>query len=206
MRNREDEIRATVSVEEAIRRIEKLGGVYDPSNASFDVYDQLLACEAVTEATPVRSYPNNETENNKENVVAYENGIGSYKRSVNFELTASKLEAISKLKKLNYITSPPEIAGLLEVIFEGCNTKPGWWLSVGQQWNPKTINSVIAQLIKLLSGGWKTIKNPAAYFTFVIIHRPKRRSLPVPMVAVNKRLMKTEQSSRPVDEKGGEAV
>lgn len=188
MKSREEEVRATVTFEEAILRIEKLGGVYDPSNSTLDVYDQLLACEAVSEATPVRFYPTNEKDQNKENVVAYENGNGSYKQEVNFELTASKLEAITKLQEYGYRTPPPIIASILTVIFEGCDTKSGWWLTVAQEWNPRAITRTLNQLIKLQSGGWKSIRNPAAYFTSLIKHRSKRRSLPVSMMAVNTRL------------------
>lgn len=185
MRSREEEIRATLSKEEAARRIEKLGGVYDSTNIGFDVYDQLLACESIAESTPIISPPIKEIERTNENVLAYEDGNDGYKQQVNFELTPNKLEAISKLQKLNYRTPPPEIANLLDVIFEGCNTKFGWWLTVAQQWNPRAINRVIIQLNKLHTGGWRTFKNPAAYFTFLIKNRKKRRRPRIPMVAVN---------------------
>lgn len=179
MRSREDQVRSTFTVNEAIQQIEKLGGVYDPTNKSFDVYDQLLACEAVAEATPVNSYLDTETKDNKESAFDYKNGNDTYKRQVNFELTTSKLEAIEKLKQCDYKTPPPQIVPLLEVIFEGCETQSGWWLSVVQQWNPRTIVRVINQLLKVHSGGWKTIRNPAAYFTSIIKHRRKRKSIPI---------------------------
>ncbi len=185
MRNREDEVRTTVSKEEAISRIEKLRGVYDSTNTGFDVYDQLLACESIAESTPVISPPIKETERTDENVVAYEDGNGGYKQQVNFELTPNKLEAISKLKKLTYRTPPPEIANLLEIIFEGCDTFSGWWLTVAQQWNPRAISRVLIQLTKLHSGGWRTFKNPAAYFTSLIQKRKRRRSIRVSMMAVD---------------------
>lgn len=185
MRSREEEIRATLSKEEVARRIEKLGGVYDSTNIGFDVYDQLLACESIAESTPIISPPIKEIERTDESVLAYEDGDDGYKQQVNFELTANKLEAISKLKTLNYRTPPPEIANLLEIIFEGCNTHSGWWLTVAQQWNPRTISRVLIQLTKLHSGGWRTFKNPGAYFTFLIKHRKKRRRPRISMMAVN---------------------
>jgi len=185
MRSREDEVRATVSKEEAIRRIEKLGGVYDSTNIGFDVYDQLLVCEAIAESTPIIPPPIKDVTTTVENVVAYEDGNDGYKQQVSFELTANKLEAISKLKKLTYRTPPPEIASLLETIFEGCDTYTGWWLSVAQQWNPRAISRVLVQLTKLHSGGWRTFKNPGAYFTSLIKHRKKRRRPRISMMAVN---------------------
>lgn len=177
MRNREKEVRASVSVENAIRRIEKYGAAYDQSHTSLDVYDQLLICEAVAESTRIVPHPANETGTKDGNVLVYENGDDGSKRVANFVLTPNKLEAISKLRKLDFKIPPPEIEGLLETIFEGCNTKPGWWLTVAQLWNPRAINRVVVQLIKLHSEGWKTFKNPAAYFTFLIKFRKKRRSL-----------------------------
>lgn len=173
-RSRDEEVRATISKEEAIKRIHEYGAEYDESNTDFDVYNQLLACEAIAESTPTDSYSNKDI---KEVVVAYEDENDGCKQQVNFELTPSKLGAIAKLKEMNYRTTPPEIASLLEIIFEGYGTKPGWWLVVAQRWNPRAINRDIAKLIKLHTSGRITLKNPAAYFSFLIQKRKKRRSL-----------------------------
>ncbi|OGM14113.1 hypothetical protein A3D84_03335 [Candidatus Woesebacteria bacterium RIFCSPHIGHO2_02_FULL_42_20] len=175
--SRDDEVRATLTKEEVIRRIEKLGGIPDESNTDFDVYDQLLACEAINESTPVLSNSYIENNNTRDDVVAYEDGIDGCKQQVNLELTPSKLGAIAKLRELDYRTPPPEIASLLEVVFEGYGTKPGWWLVVAQRWNPRAINRDIAKLVKLHSSGRITLRNPAAYFSFLIQKRKKRRSL-----------------------------
>lgn len=174
-RNREDEVRASVSKEEAIKRIQKFGGDYDESNTDFDLYDQLLACEALSESTPNQTYTNKETINTNESVLVNGNGNDGCKQRVNFELTPTKLEAISKLKSFDFRTQPPEIASQLEVLFMECDTKTGWWLTVSQRWNPRAINRVIARIIKLHSSGQITLKNPAAYFTHLIQFRKKRR-------------------------------
>ncbi len=175
MSSREEEIRATLSNEEVARRIEKLGGVCDESNTEFDVYDQLLACEAIAESTPIISPPIKETERTVENVVTYGDGIGGCKQQVNFELTPDRLCAISKLDELDYRTPPLRVASLLEIIFAGYGTYEGWWLSVAQQWNPRAVRRALKELIKLQTGGWRNIKNPAKYYTFLIQQRKKRR-------------------------------
>lgn len=110
---------------------------------------------------------------------AYVNGNGddTYKQQVNFELTQDKRNAIAKLKNFHYRTPPVEIANLLEIIFEGSNTNPGWWLVVAQRWNPRAIHRVINQMAKTQSSGWTIIKNPGAYFTSRIKYRKKRRNI-----------------------------
>lgn len=173
-RSRDEEVRATISKEEAIKRIHEYGAEYDDSNADFDVYDQLLACEAINESIPINSYSYKDT---KQDVVAYEDGNDGSKQQVSFELTPSKLRAIEQLTEMNYRTTPPEIAMQLEIIFDGYGTKPGWWLVVAQRWNPRAINRDIAKLVKLHSSGRITLKNPAAYFSFLIQKRKRRRSL-----------------------------
>lgn len=185
MVDREGEVRATISVEKAISQIEKFGGVYDPFNTNFDVYNQLLACESITESTPY-ALSSKVTETSGD-AIAYGGGNDARKRTVNFELTPNKLEAVSKLKTFNYKTPPPEIASQLETVFIGFNTEFGWWLSVAQQWNPRAINRVIVQLVKLHTGGWRTINNPAAYFTSLIKYRKKRRRPQLSMMVVNKK-------------------
>lgn len=172
-RNREEEVRATVSKEEAIKLIQKYGGVYDEQNTDFDVYDQLLACEALSESTPAQTYK--ETNNTNESVLVNGNGNDGCKQKVSFELTPTKLEAISKLKHFDFRTPPPEIASQLEVLFLECDTKAGWWLTVSQRWNPRAINRVIARIVKLHSSGQITLNNPAAYFTHLIQFRKRRR-------------------------------
>lgn len=170
-KSREEQIRAELSQEEAIQRIkERYQSQYDPSTPDFDAWDQLLACEAVAEATPIKE------EITTRNVYVSGNGNDTYKPRINFELTPSKQEVIGKLNSYKYKT-PREIAHLLEELFKECNTKKGWWLCVAQQWTLRAINRVVNRIIKIHTSGQRTIQNPAAYFTFLIKKRKKKRSL-----------------------------
>lgn len=173
--NREEEIRATVSKDEAIRLIEEVYHAhYDPENDAFDVYDQLLACESVAQSNPVNNlyFKNNEKTDGNEGVSGVVNG--GYRQKVDFELTADKLQVIEKLKKCNYTTSPKEVAQLLEEFFTEYQSKPGHWLYVTQNWPPRPIIRVLQQMIKLSSSGQKTIQSWARYFTYLIKFRKKR--------------------------------
>jgi hypothetical protein len=168
--DKNEESRTTMTAEEAIRHIEQLGGVYDPTNTPFDVYDQLLVCESIVESHPVLELPVEQ-----DGCVNGSNN-GAYKRKDGFELTQSQLSAITLLHSYNYRTSPPLIAKQLEIIFADSNSEPNWWLFVAQHWNPRAICRTLEQIRKQQSQGWKTIKNPAAYFTFLLKYRAKRRS------------------------------
>lgn len=183
MRTREEEVRATVSKEEAIRRISQLGGQYDPTNIAFDLYNQLLACESIAEATPVKERDPYDLPWNEEVVSGNGSINDSYKHTVNFVLTQDKLDAISQLKDCTYRTPPPTIAKLLEIVFVGHETKSGHWLYIAQHWAPRPIYRVITRLIKLQEVGFVTIRNSAAYFTFLIKNRKKRRSARISMMA-----------------------
>ena len=173
--------------EEAIRRIEQdYLSEADFTNVGFDVFEQLLACEAIAEAEEEegkrKSYFDRfqqddveTTVRTDENVVVNGSDNDTYKRQASFELTESKQNAITKLKDCNYRTPPIKIASLLKIIFDGSNTQQGWWLAVAQQWTPKAINSVLNQMIKAHSDGWATIKSPGAYFTSLIKCHKKRK-------------------------------
>lgn len=99
----------------------------------------------------------------------------TYKRRANFESSKSKQPAIAGLKECNYRTSPKKIASLLEELFSSYDSKPGHWLYTAQHWPPRPINRVINYMIKRHQAGWDTIKNPAAYFTYLLKFREKRR-------------------------------
>lgn len=134
-------------------------------------YDQLLACEAIDEATPVNKeelYPNN-------SVFVRENVDDICKRKVNLELPSSKQQVIDELKTCTYKTPPYKIASLLKKLFIRFDTEPGWWLYVAQHWTPRAINRVISRMIKLHKNGEISILNAAAYFTFLIKFRKKRK-------------------------------
>lgn len=174
-KSRDEEIRLTVSEKEAIRRIEEVyQAKYNPSTPNFEVYDQLLACEAVVESTPFNNHPSKGE--NVENGNVNGNDNGSYKRQPKFELTKSKSEAISNLKKFNCTTSRIEIAKQLEIIFQEFPSKEGHWLKVAQYHTPRQINWSISRMLKLHYQG--RIRNtPAAFFTYDIMHRKPRKDL-----------------------------
>lgn len=178
----EDRTRATISKEEAIRLIENVYSVRcDPncvSDETFDVWDQLLACESVAEATPIKEYSSTENiDKTVESENVYVNGNDGSKQKVSFELTETKLQIIKKLEECNYLTPPIKIASYLTEFFKECGSNPGYLLYVSQHWNPRAINRTITSLIKFHKSGRKTIQNWGALFVYLIQKRKQRRSL-----------------------------
>jgi hypothetical protein len=172
----------TLSEYEAIKRIELLGGTYNP-DSTLSLHDQLQVCESITESSPVISDDTDGRiilqmkEANGGNVNVNGSVNGSCKRNVNFELTQSKQNVILELTSCSYQTPPIEIAKLLEEFFVNFPSKEGHWLYVAQHWNPRTILRVIQYLIKLDSSGRVSLRNPAKYFTHLIKFRKRRRGL-----------------------------
>lgn len=161
-----------ISKEEVIRRITELYHAdYDLDNPTFDIYDQLLACEAIAESQKEYEEKNNRT---NENVSVSGDVLGIYKLKENSEQNLNKKQAIVKLKHSNYKTPPTEIELYLNIIFGSWKEKPEHWLFIAQHYTPKTINSIIAQMIKQHQRRDVSIKTPGAYFSYVIKHRPKR--------------------------------
>lgn len=134
-----------------------------------------LFCEKNTEFKNTTNTTKKTNEN--ENINLNRNINGTCKQQVNLISTDDKLQAINKLKQCNYRTSRREIASLLEIIFSKNESKEGHWLWIAQHYNPRTINSVIALMIKQHQTGEKTIDNPSAYFTYLIKFRKQRRDL-----------------------------
>lgn len=163
---------ARISNDEIIRRItETYHADYDLNNPNFDIYDQLLVCEAIDEAEQEYQEKNNGI---NENVIVSGDVLGSSKLKENFEQKLNKKQAIVKLKHLNYRTPPTEIELYLNIIFGQWKEKPEHWLFIAQHYTPKTINSIIGQMIKQHQRKDVSIKTPGAYFSSVIKHRPKR--------------------------------
>lgn len=175
-----------LSQEEVIKRIAVLHHAdYDLSNPDFDIYDQLLACESVAEAeigynnqNPTNSYPTViQKEQTNENGSVNGNDNGGYKQKVNRTFFEDKHEVIKALKGFLYSTPPIEVSRLLEQLFIDYPSKEEHWLYIAQHWNPRAINRVLIQMIRGEKSGRITLKNPAAYFTFLIKKRVKRRNL-----------------------------
>ncbi|OGK19011.1 hypothetical protein A3D80_03510 [Candidatus Roizmanbacteria bacterium RIFCSPHIGHO2_02_FULL_40_13b] len=177
--SRDEEIRATLTQKECIRLItNSYGSRYDPNTPIFDAWDQLLACEAIGDSTPVREQKQEQTHETNENV----NGNGMFndtrKHRVYFELTPSKQKVITELKRCNYRTPPIEIALLLGDLFSEYPTKDGHWLFISQRYNPRAILRVLTQIEKIQANGQKIITNPPGYFTYLIKnYRKPRRSI-----------------------------
>lgn len=91
-------------------------------------------------------------------------------------LSQTKHDAIAQLKLCNYRTNPAKTSALLEDIFSDYRSDEGYWFSVAQRWPPRRINQVMNYLIKLESPDHVTVRNPAAYFTFLIRRRVERKS------------------------------
>ena len=166
----------SLSKDEAIRRIEQLGGEYDPGS-SLDVMDQLLICESLDQHAPIKDCNIAEEKGTNENGNDNGSGNGIRKRQENLEETQRKKQAITDLTTCNYRTSPKKIASLLQTVFSSCNSEDGHWLYIAQHYNPKSINSVIHQMTKAHVEGWLTINNPAGYFTDVLkLYHPMRKN------------------------------
>ena len=100
---------------------------------------------------------------------------GGWKLNTNDEQNLSKSQVIARLKSSGYRTSPKKIAFYLETLFGRWEEKPEHWLYIAQHFTPKTINSVLVQMIKACRRGDITIRNPGAFFTSVIKHKRKRK-------------------------------
>lgn len=115
--------------------------------------------------------PNSET-------VLSDSVSGGCKQQVNTELTFSKRNVINKIEAKNYRTPPREIAQLLSIFFKGCETlRENHWLYIAQNWNPRAISRVLRDMEKQYKRGDKSIKNPAAYFTYLIKFRKRRKNI-----------------------------
>ncbi len=177
----EEQVRAEIGKDEAIRHIEQLGGTYDP-DSRFDLMDQLLICETLKDSIPV-----DPTDEDGRTILRLKEGEserngssngsvnGGYKRTENMKLSQSKNEVITKLKECTYRTNPIITAGLLVELFDKYPSKSGHWFYVAQHWPPRRINQVIGYLNKLDFLNNAGISNPSAYFTFLIKKRTRRK-------------------------------
>lgn len=163
-------VRKTLSKEKVIRRIQNYGAEPDLENKDFDIYDQLLACEAIAEAEGEQK-----KKKRNENVSVSGNGNDTYKRELNPELNWYKSELISKLKQCNSTTPQKEIASLLEGIFKYWPpSKNTHWLWIAQSYSPRVLNWVMTATIKkYLRGGIR--KTPPAYFIYLLKFRKQRK-------------------------------
>ena len=115
------------------------------------------------------------TSNNEVILNGSVNGIGKLKE--NDENTLIKLQAISRLKKCDYLTPPRVIADYLIDLFGVWVDNPTHWLYIAEYYTPKSICSVINQMSKTHQRGSVKLKSPPSYFTSVIrsYHKPRMR-------------------------------
>ena len=109
------------------------------------------------------------------NVSVNESVNDTCKRRVNFELTQSKRRAITELKQCNYRTPLIKVINILEELFKNCNSRKGHWAYIAQKWTVRAINWTLASMTKMHGLDWKTIENPAKYFTFLIKKRKRKK-------------------------------
>jgi hypothetical protein len=121
----------------------------------------------------------NNIDNSNDNVSLSGSVNGIYKPSVNRVSKNYKYNVILQLNKCTHRTSPKIVAELLENLFQKWPSKKGHWLYIAQVYPPRPIGRVIAKIIKEYQRGDRTIKNPAAYFTYLIKFRRKRKSFRV---------------------------
>lgn len=155
-----------------IQSIEEVGkrfpNWYDP-NSEMSYEDQKW----IWENTPLPPADVNGLQNNNTNVNGSDNGARQLE--VDSDSTTSKLHAIEDLKKCDYQTHPVVVAGHLERLFSKFETKNGHWLWIAQRYTVRSINQVIAEIIKTHRTRKDTVRNPAAMFTFLIKKRKKRK-------------------------------
>ncbi len=161
---------------DTIRKIEKLGGQYDP-DFSLSANGQLLVCETLDKATPIKDNHYQKREDNDINENSSVNGgvDDSCKLVVDFELTSRKRLIITQLEACGYRTAPRTVAALLEEFFQEWPSYPWYWLSVVQRWPPRSIYRVIEKIAKQHAAGWITVRDPARLFSFLIKKRVQRK-------------------------------
>ncbi len=173
-KTRYEEVKATISKVEAVRWIKEYGGEYD-SNSELDVWDQLLACESVSESTTTKQLNLDDKERNGDvGVIGVD--YGGCKCNAVTELFQNKKEVIEALRTCRSRTPYVQVSSLLDDLFEGYPTnKKGYWFDVARFYTPRAINRTLIELQKLASPSHETVRNPAAYFTFLIKMRKRRR-------------------------------
>jgi hypothetical protein len=100
---------------------------------------------------------------------------GSRKHQENFAQNLTKNQAIVALKKCNYRTPSKKIGLYLEKILGIWEKVPDRWLQVGLFYTPKTINSVIGEMVRRYENSGVPLNNPGGYFNSIIKHKQKRK-------------------------------
>lgn len=102
------------------------------------------------------------------------NGNDTYRPLASFKLTKDKIKIITEINSYNYQTPIFKITLSLEELFKECESRPGHWSYIAQQYSPRVINRIINFMIKQYND-WQTLQNPAAYFTSLIKYRKRKK-------------------------------
>ena len=111
-------------------------------------------------------------------VSLYENVYSGSKYDTNVDEKLIKKEAVEALKKCTSKTSAKEVAGCLEDLFGLWHVKKDHWLVLARRYTPKTINSVISEILKAGRRGDVDLKTPGKLFTYLLtsFHKPRRHT------------------------------
>lgn len=122
------------------------------------------------------SYQVNEQTTDRNILTLNRNVNGIWKLGEKTDKNQVKNLVIRQLKKYNYRTNFNKIASCLIDIFGISENYPSHWHYMASHYTPKTINSVLNQMVKIRQNGATPLKNPGAYFTKVIkrYHKPRK--------------------------------
>jgi len=158
-----------------VKKIERLGGRYVP-DSGLSLHDQLLACEAIAEATPInQNHSPFVKEKLNEEETEDESLLDGIKQPVNVVAIG---EVIEELKEYNTKTPPKRIENLFFRLF-GPGLSKNQWLWIARLYTPRQVIWELKHLKKRLTDdikeGWVPIDKPAAYFTYRIKKFRKKR-------------------------------
>lgn len=168
-RTRDEEIRARISKNEAIRLIEEdYHARYDSDNIFFDAWDQLLACEAITEANPIKNTPPREQGNNYEEINEG-NRFQVRGKGLGYMVTAPQkydYDEILKIFTTKKETSKEDLALFLAKTLDDLNSL-NYYESLVSKHRTDFLRNCLIITLTAFQNDWVT-KTKAAYFTGVI--------------------------------------
>lgn len=162
-----------------IKKIENYGAHYNNPDSGLSLEDQLLACEAIAESSPIIEHGEIEKIQATIGQVFSVSGSvsGACYSEVNLALISSYSEAIQELKLCKSDETPPiNVAAILEEVL-GSSRKSGHWLYLSQRWNPRQIVWVLNQIYKEIQTGQISSHEAADAFTFRLKKRRKKKKL-----------------------------
>lgn len=159
-----------------VAQIRAFGADYDP-NCGMTLEDQLLACEAIAESTPVVERTEvKENQTTSELVFSGSESVsGACYSVVNPDQISNYVEAIRELSLCRSDETPPiKTATLIEKAL-GPSRKPGHWLYLCRIKNPRQIVWVLTKIFKEIQTGQTPVEKAADYFTFRLKKRKGKK-------------------------------